>query len=332
MTVRIDKQRIARLAASAGRVALNPASHLPKHRGRELSRGERLLLWFVATGICQQTRALEGTVDGVWCRGSDYLTRRLAAHLAAHPAAWTCEALARLGPEELAAMVSDDGIGATSTLDRREERAHHTRQMATWLLEEHGGDIERFLPANAAQDARALLAELAPLEAYEDPLRKKSCLLLMTLEAERLVALDHREAIRLPVDYHVMRVLLRAGAVVVTNPQLELRLRLRETVLGYQEEAIRLACQDAAAEMVRLGMGLFELDALLWSVGRNCCRENDAPLCRVGSTCPLKPDRCSLIQSFRYACPDACPLESGCASAGKAGALLNAPVVETHYY
>lgn len=322
----LDESALHALARAARATPPRLGDYLPDNPAH-FTREERLLVWFVTTGICQQTRALEGTVENRWFRGSDYLTRRAFAHLREHPGFWHPSHLANVTTDQLAAAISDTGRAQDSTLDRCEERARMTREMGAWMADK---------PWWSAKESHAVATIAEPLrrlEAYADPLQKKTYLLLGTLVRAGLLHLADPGSMELPVDYHVMRVLLRTGSVVVPHDLAE-KLATKTPCTDYEEEAVRRACIVAGRWLVEHGTDLFDLDALLWSVGRNCCREDAAPLCGGTGTCPKKAgDRCSLIQGFAYECPDACPLAEGCSTArGKANSLLHAPVFETHFY
>lgn len=300
---------------------------------RELLRSEWLMVWLVTTGICQQTRHLEGTVGGRWYRGSDYLVRRAVEHCAHVPDFWKPRALSHLLEHNLAAAFSSDGHAENSTLDRLAERTRQVRGLAIWLLRHYDGYVERLLPEDRSISVRDFCELLSETECYSDPLRKKSYLLLMTLEQTGLIRLEDPEAIELPVDYHVMRVLLRTGVLRVHDDALRARLAGEKPVSPADEEAIRRATLEAGRAMVRDGISMFHLDAALWSIGRSCCREKGRPFCQLSVTCPRKPSRCSLLDSFSYPCADHCPLSGSCATALDHGAeLLHAPVVSTHFY
>ncbi|MBI5153772.1 hypothetical protein HZA57_00915 [Candidatus Poribacteria bacterium] len=317
-------------------VPLNETEYFPDFsKGRAVARAEMLVYWLLVVGICQQTQNLRGTVNGVACRGSDYLFRRGFESLRERPDRWSPAALSTWSEEDLAREVSDDGRAESSTVDRLEERARMARDIGGQLLDRYAGDAERMFPRGEQRVGR-MLAKLTSFEAYSDPLHKKSFLLLLNLHHIGLLQLRDPQFLGFPIDYHLMRVFLRAGMVVIGDVHWREALAAGRPATTGQEHAIRAACGAAGRRMMAAApAALLHLDSLLWNIGRTCCARGHEPLCHQQVKCPKKPDGCSLIRSFHYACPDGCPLDGVCRTsldgAGAEGYVLE-PLIETHFY
>lgn len=329
----INRPLVEKLARVAAGIPLNEASYLPDGVAG-LSREMRLLAWLYSTGICQQTRNFIGIVGAREYRGSDYLTRRMIEHMSTEPEFWKPASLLDLEDAKLAAIFSDDRTAATSCMDRLEERARQLRDLADFIVWNTATSIEDMFPPDEPLVVEEISERLAMTEAYSDPLAKKTNLLLMVLVKEGLLKLSNPRSLRMPIDYHLMRVFLRTGVLVFSRESdLEQRLVRHQVVTSEEETAIRKACVEAGRIFTEFGADLFHLDALLWNIGRNCCQESGLPLCRLDRTCPKKPDRCTLIDGFHYDCPNKCPFNEHCHTAtGEKPFLVHAPRFETHFY
>lgn len=302
---------------------------LPAAAGEETEA----LHWIIATAICQQTRTLDGVIGGKRLRGSDYLLAALRQHLVDHPGRWTPGALLAWTEEELRSAVSDGGDPATSTLDRLEERLRLLRGVARHLLDAHRGSAMA-LWRDSDRTVADLLARLAPMEAFADPVAKKSHLLLSFLHERGLWPLVDPQNLETAIDYHVMRVALRLGLVEVKTPELRRLLVDQVPVSGEVDSTLRLAVRRACREVVGTTPGLtpFRLDHLLWMVGRNCCFYEHPPVCTAPGRC-WKMNICSLLESIPHDCGLSCPLSCMCRGAADEGhRTLRETAFDTHYY
>jgi hypothetical protein len=167
------------------------------------------------------------------------------------------------------------------------------------------------------------------MRAYRDPVRKKSFLLILFLRGLGLFEPVDPEELGLPVDYHILRVFLRAGVLSIEGP------RATELVAGARmtpEEDLRLrqAAVAAGRHMVR-DLPLETLDVLLWMVGRNCCFYEHEPVCRTGP-CTLAAD-CSFLKSSDLDCGLRCPLDGACrGSEDESLAAIREPTIDTDLY
>lgn len=291
------------------------------------------LFWLVATGICQQTRTLDGTIGGRRLRGSDYLFAALLQHLARHPDRWTPPALTTWTLTELQGAVSDDGNPPTSTLDRLAERLRLLRGIGKHIASEHA-DGPMSIWSGCDRRVETLLGRLAAMEAYVDPVAKKSHLLLMFLHECGLWPLADPENLEIAIDYHVMRVALRTGIVEVEDPELRRRLTCQDPVTEAEDTAIRLAVREACRTILAgvPELSRFRLDNLLWMIGRNCCFYEHPPVCTEPGAC-WKLKGCSYVAFLGYPCDLSCPLSGICRGAtDEDHRALRETRFDTHYY
>lgn len=150
---------------------------------------------------------------------------------------------------------------------------------------------------------------LSRFEPYGDPIKKKSFVFLMAVSASGLWALTDPHALRVPVDYHIMRIALRSGMVRVTDPHLSRLLRERSPVSEEIDQVVRSRVEEACDVLVQAsGRSVFSVDMALWHIGRSCCFYEHEPYC---SRCP-RPATCSLAEALAYDCGGACPLDGAC--------------------
>lgn len=263
--------------------------------------------WFFLVAMCQHTASLQGTIDGRWLRGWDYLEAASRRRMDL----FTAPRLAELTAGGLQAILADDFDPARSTLDRVEERLGQLHQCADLLLSDYGGDVDEIYRRSGGRLAGegGLLETLARFEPYGDPIRKKPFLLLMMLSAAGIWRLEDIEALRVPVDYHVMRVALRSGMVRVTDPRLDRMLKEREPATKQVDLLVRGRVEEACDLLVKAsGKSVFHVDMVLWHVGRSCCFYAHEPHC---SRCP-STRRCALPEALGYDCRDSCLLDEAC--------------------
>lgn len=337
--VRVDREQCLRLARRVRTLRMNRDYFIPPPPpGSDIESLARA--WILLVGICQQTRTLEGVVDGRWYRGSDYLFQKGFEMLVRDPDFFSPGRLRRLDIEGLRQWLSDDGRAESSTVDREAERVGLACAIGEFLERDYRGSAMKIWEASRgrvadAPDCRGLQSRLAECEAYADPMAKKTFLLLMYLDAIGVWPLEDPGRLDIPVDYHVMRVLLRTGVLEITDAEVHRRLCADEAAEERWESAIRSAAREACRiAVVEGGCPLLPLDAALWMVGRNCCFYTHDPLCRPleAGECPER-GRCSLLRGFDYPCAGFCPLEKICRGGREAAFRgLKEPRVETHYY
>jgi hypothetical protein len=329
LTVSIDRDRALALAGRL--VGIEPRKEHFLPRPTNPDAGPRLVDYYLAwVGICQQTRTLRGAVDGVTYRGSDYLAHRLRTRLDEEPARFHPRRLADVTASELRAWLSDDGRPDSSALDRVDERVWLLRDLGARLDEGYGTGAGLLAASKGVLGGpRGLLERLSKLRAYRDPVRKKSFLLIQFLRSLGVFEPVDPNRMGLPVDYHILRVFLRAGVITLRGDRAASLLR-GDAMDATEDQALR----EAGVEVGRLMgsvLALTTLDMLLWMVGRNCCFDTHPPVCRTGP-CRLEKG-CSLRASTDLECRLRCPLDGICeGSYDGVAALRHEPSFDTDLY
>jgi len=330
LVTRIDRKRCRALAERLADIEPRSEHFIPGPRTEDgaLFVADFHLAWI---GICQQTRTLEGVVEGTGYRGSDYLAHRLRGRLDEDPRRFSAERLASVDGAELRTWLSDDGNPESSTVDRVEERVELLNDMGNRLLEGYGGTTAGLLAASKGRLAgrTGLLERLARFRAYRDPARKKSFLFIHFLRGAGVLSPVDPDQLGLPVDYHIQRVFLRSGALTLRGPRAAALLDGGEMTEA-EDIRIRRAAVEAGHEMARV-VPLDRLDLALWMLGRNCCFYGHPPVCSSGP-CQLQ-DQCSFLPSTDLSCEARCPLDGVCAGSGDpAQAAIREPFLDTDLY
>lgn len=326
----VDRRRCRDLAARLADTSPRTEHFVPAPRNPDAAVRipDFHLAWI---GICQQTRTLDGVVDGTRYRGSDYLVHRLRARLDEEPERFTAQRLKSITASELRTWLSDDGKADSSSVDRVEERVALLRDMGERLQDGYAGATANLIAASKGRVAgkTGLLERLARFRAYRDPARKKSFLLIQFLRTAGVLEPVDPDAVGLPIDYHILRVFLRTGALQLKGP------RARDLLAGGEmTEAEDLRIRLAAVEAGQVMAGVVDvgrLDLLLWMVGRNCCFYEHAPVCTTGP-CTLA-EGCSLLQSTDLECGLSCPFDGTCSgSRNPEAAAFREPSFDTDLY
>ncbi len=310
--VQVNKEQCRNLARCLTVLQVRPDRYL-RRPADEIERRPEANFWFYVTAICQSTRTFEGTLNGRWVRGWDYLVqasrRRIEDFNAERMQAYTAE--------DLRSLLSDDLTGAHSPIDRVEERLEQLHDCAERLRQHCGGEA---MGIYARCEGRlvgtgGLIELLSAFEAYSDPLHKKSVLLAGMLHEIGVWPLHDAHNLKVAMDYHAMRVALRSGMVEVQDTDLARDLRAQNTVSDHLNEVVRSAVSTACDIMVQeSGLSVFAFDKLIWHLGRSCCFYEHEPICgqeRMLKGC-FKRDRCSFIQATTYRCLNVCLFDGVC--------------------
>lgn len=333
MTIVVDREQCERLARRLDLVRVRPGEFLEIASSDQDKRREANL-WFYLVAICQSTRTLQGIIDGQWYRGWDYMAHAARRALRSDPERFTAQRLVSITPDELRALFSDDGQPEHSTFDRIEERVDQWRQAASQMLALYDGDVMNLYEAarHRLRGEGGILQRLAAFDAYSDPVEKKSFLFIMFAYRCGAWQIEDLEHLEVAIDYHIMRVALRSGMVRVTDPELERILKERLPVTAERDNMVRESVRQACALLVQHSQrNVFEVDNILWMMGRNCCFYDYEPIC--GSNRCQRRDQCTLIRGVEYNCPGACLFDGVCLGSGnKAYQAFWETNLYTHYY
>jgi len=310
--VRVDRDQCRRLAERIAQVRVRPDEFLVRVTTAAERRREANL-WFFLVAICQATRTLQGTLDGTWYRGWDYMVHAARRALRVAPDGFTAAHLVHTTGDSLCSLFADDGVAEHSTLDRIPERVAQWRATAQLLLARYAGDVMNLYAAadQRLRGAGGILARLAEFEAYSDPVEKKSFLFIMFAQRSGAWAVADVEHLKVAIDYHVMRVALRSGMVRVADAALAQRLKARSPVSADEDNALREAVRPACDLLVQhAGQSVFDVDNTLWMMGRNCCFYDYEPIC--GDHACWRQSQCTFVRSIAYACPGRCLFDGVC--------------------
>ena len=189
----------------------------------------------------------EGPYDGsalLWALGLAFERRR--------PGLLSAETLAEIGEREVATIFTTGG----ETVRDPGERARLWRDVAELLIEDYGGSAEELIAAaeGTLGGPSGLLTRLAAMEAYADPLQKKSFLVCKIWERRGWLQVADPAAWEVCADNVLMRLALRSGLVSPADDA--------ETVRSATRDAFR-EVSEAAEIPPQL------LDDLLWERGRD---------------------------------------------------------------
>lgn len=292
----------------------------------------KLRAYLFSAAICHQTHTLVNkrkNLKGWSCLEDVYTSLGIANSSLLDPAF-----LASLSPEDLSVrlkpLFSDDGSPENCTLDRLVERSNFLIQASKLLNDKYSGRVENLLARSndfLINKGTGLYELLGAFEAYVDPLRKKSTVFVQLITDAKLFKVKDPENIEPVMDYHMQRLLLRTGCVEVLDSSL--RKSLLQKIPVSSDEDVRNACVDA----VRIIAGIarktyFEMDEVLWSLGRSCCKEKT--LCSDG-VCNQTP--CTFNSFFEMPEHKKCIFEGACKGRNNVSYRnLWQPVVDTHYY
>ncbi len=136
---------------------------------------------------------------------------------------------------------------------------------------------------------------LKQYRAYEDPVEKKTFLLIKFLTRRKLIQIKDPENLELPIDNHLTRIAIRLGIV---EPSKELEKLIQEEIELDKETdiEIRLTIRQAWKKLTQKAeIEPTKLDDYLWNHGRKTCTPEN-PKC---NQCPLK-NTCKANQTEKY--------------------------------
>ncbi|MFP3909338.1 MAG: queuosine salvage family protein [Archaeoglobaceae archaeon] len=214
-------------------------------------------------------KRFEATIDGYFYHGSDlmfYLARRAQEK---DPYMFTARRLVNISEEDVTSIFTiDDRVVSNPS-----QRAELLQDAAKKLLEHYYGDIRNLFGMSddylSREDGKGLLQLLKDFKAYEDPLQKKSFLLVKLLRRQNLLTIKDIQNLKFPVDNVLMTIALQSGLLKVNEKILEKKLLDGELLSDSEVVQLRKATQQAFEVVSRAsGMGPDILDDLLWTYGR----------------------------------------------------------------
>ena len=187
--------------------------------------------------------------------------------------------LSRISWKEFTSCLGDDR-GKVPLPDSK-ERLLLLKNFGKVLAQRFKGDLNFLHRRSKGYYSRAgngFLDLMNGFEAYSDKYHKKTFLLCKVMTRRGHWVFYDKENANVPIDYHVMRLLLRSGCVEVED-DLAVKLASFSIVTSSEEEAIRSATYEACRLISReSGIHPYDLDDWMWS-SRSWCPTKNEPKC-----------------------------------------------------
>ena len=194
--------------------------------------------------------------------GSDLLFYLARKKQIENPKFFTAENLVDINSAELRRVFTFRGV----TVSRVEERAFLLRDCAKRLLKYYEGDVMNLFQ-KADFTVKFILNRLREFRAYEDPLMKKSYLLIKILKRQGLKLKDPHN-LSFPVDNVLVRLALSSGII---NPGEKLMKKINSGIMLTEKETETLRKMTEGALVILSKKSGIEPDILgdiLWTYGR----------------------------------------------------------------
>lgn len=285
----------------------------------KMTEEQNLKFLFHVVAICHDTRSLQGVIEGEKLVGWDYLWKAFRREQNRNPEVFSNNNLQNITLEDLKSILSDDGDPTKSTISNPERRIELLKSGAEGLLSNFEGSVSTLLHRCGGylqtRDKPGLIQLLSGFDAYSDPLQKKTWVLcnLVREIAPWWVILDP-ENLSMPIDYHMQRVALRAGMILVPKDIHE-KLQKRAPADEDLDSKIRRAAQSAYLIVSRIsGYSVLDLDRIFWSLGRSCCSYLlPEPTCAIPTK---RTTGCTFSKTVKHKCEgNCCPLAGACRGA-----------------
>jgi hypothetical protein len=222
----------------------------------------------------QPNRLYEASIGRRTFRGSDLMYYLACRAQAQDRERFTAKRLQTITEEQVAVLfrgpsgqeIKDPGM-----------RAFLLRDAAQKLIEKYNGDCLNLLEQAQSRlehwDGSGLLQRLSEFQAYEDPLRKKSLLLVKLLRRRKLFKILDQGNLAVPVDNVLVTLALWSGLVSPKNTDVDKSLRIGRELDDVATMRIRLATREAFQRVSRASKVAPDiLDDLLWGLGRELLR------------------------------------------------------------
>jgi len=232
----------------------------------------------------------------------DYLQSRLAENLLCDDCKQLPQRLAKLHASDVQTWLSDYHKPLRI---RAKERAQLMRDVGQKLLAHYGGDSSNLLREAdyRLEGPSGFLSKLDIFEAYkEDPLRKKSHVLVQDLTREEIARFHDEDKIEPAIDYHIMRLYLRSGRVAPLFSEVGEVLKGRSRPRPRLVKLLRKAVGEALGlTAFYAGLNVSATNYIEWQIGRSICLGEAPPNClQQRPLTNLDPDIRTL---FHSSCP-----------------------------
>lgn len=328
----LNSEKCLELAAVLKRVQINPDFLNRPFIRMPLENEIRVRMLLFSVAICHQTHSLRSEKTGL--TGWEYMEQVFLDTALHRTELLNPKFIIKTNPNQLRDLLlkafSDNNLANTSTLDRIDERIHLYRNTALVLEKQYKGsaiDLLKKTNGFLVRNGSGLYELMEDFEAFTDPLRKKTTFFLKLAGDSGVFHVNDTENIIPIMDYHMQRVLLRTGCVIISDGILKQKL-IKRIPVGSDHE-IRQTCNEALQLISQhSGHKVLLMNDIFWPVGRSCC--NETCLCETGF-CEKSP--CTLTKTIKLEEHLKCIFESCCP--GKSDVNVRSlwqPVLETHYY
>ncbi|MCD4735710.1 MAG: hypothetical protein K8R53_06670 [Bacteroidales bacterium] len=232
--------------------------------------------------------------------------------------------------QKLSICFSYDKNPENCTLDRLDERIKLMKEASIQIVRHFGGYLSVLFERSGCKlfnNGSGMYELLGNFLAYSDPLRKKSSFLLKLLKDAGILTINDPKNMIPIMDYHMQRVLMRFGCVLIKDKILFNDLLNKIPVKS--DQILREKCNEAIKVIADVaGCDAWKMNDYFWPLGRSCC--NETTLCSDKS-CSKVP--CTFFQMVDIKSHEFCLFERVCrGKADNAFRKLWQPMVNTHFY
>ena len=249
--------------------------------------------------ICHQTQSISGVVAGKWCRGWDYLERKLEAHSRTNRYFLEMDSLATLSADGLNEALAP--APRSSALPDVEGRAVLINELGRHMLRAGYRSFrelcDRFEYRCVGNES--IISFLRATRAYSDPNEKKARLLIGLLRDAHGWPFRDADRLGASVDYHEIRGHLRIGTVIIEDPGMRLRIE-SDTISDHDDNLIRAAISEAIWAIAKEwpGSDALKVHCVLWNYFRALCRR-DRQICNGGGDMASSELDSAYLSSFQ---------------------------------
>lgn len=332
-SVFVDRTQCQKIANIITKLNFKPSFYQRDFLSFKADNETKARIYLYSLAICHQTHTLKS--DKLKKAGWDYLEYIFIKIAKSKRQFLDPHYLIAQTPDILASILgeifSDTGNADDSTLDRRLERAEMLIDIANVLVKKYQGRVINLLLKSDGYlegKGQGLYELLAEMKAYShDPVRKKAGGFIKFLVEAKLYRVKDWENYYPMMDYHMQRVLLRMGCVVIKDKNLKNKIVNREKLKSDKE--IRHACVEATKRISKLsGKRLSNMNDIFYPLGRSFCTQTT--LCRDQVVDELRMSFDKVIDLPNYL---HCPFEAICKASYDNNYLqLWQPMVETSSY
>jgi hypothetical protein len=227
--------------------------------------------------ICHQTQKVQGIVDGKWCRGWDYLERRLNECCQGNPDLLEIDTWATLTEasfERAFCQSADDAAGMDAG-----PRVQLINDLGDQMTRASYASFEQLYDVRKRRcsgDASIISFLKERTRAYSDPVEKKARLLIGLLRDAHGWEFSDIDELGAPVDYHEIRGHLRIGTVIITDRRLEAKIK-SDCASDDEDCLIRERVSNAIDTIARHATGVdpLKIHYVLWNYFRTICRREE---------------------------------------------------------